>query len=181
MKSKKRLYGAIALTLLMATAATAQPGAGKGSSKGGMRDGDGFRGQRRGPGVEMMATLGQLDLSMEQQEMMLKLRYEHQLANLPRRQQMQEKFQVMKTLSEDPVSNQKKLKKLASDIGEMKVEGQVNRYQFEQKIWNDVLSDEQRQKIGSFDKLFPGPGDGPFGFDGPRGPRGGGSFPGGAW
>lgn len=181
MKSKRRLFGAIALSLIMATAAMAQPGAGKGAKRAGTRGDDDFRGRRGGPGIEMMATLGQLDLSVEQQEMMLKLRYENQLANLPRREQIRLKMDEMKTLSEDPVANQKKMKKLASNLGELKVEGQVERYKMGQQIWNDVLTEEQRQKVGSFDKLFPKPGDGPFGFDGPHGPRGMGGFPDGAW
>lgn len=177
----KKMLAVLGLSLLMATAALAQPGTGRGmnGSKGANGD-DQFRGGRRGgPGVEM--GLGNLDLNMEQQKMMIQLRYEHQLANLPRHAQMQEMFGEMKTLSGDPVANQKKLKKLASELGEMKVEGQVERYQFQQKIWNEVLTEEQRSEIGSMDKLFPMPGAGRFGPDGPHGPQGPGFRPVNAW
>lgn len=173
----KKMLAVLGLSLLMATAALAQPGTGRGvNGQKGANGNDQFRsGRRGGPGIEM--GLGNLDLSQEQQKMMIQLRYEHQLANLPRHTKMQEMFTEMKGLSDDPVANQKKMKKLASELGEMRVEGQVERYQFEQKIWNEVLTEEQRTEIGSMDKLFPMPGAGRFGPDGPADPRGPGFAP----
>lgn len=101
-----------------------------------------------GPGPMMMgpAPFADLDLSQDQLKTILKLRYEHQVANLDLHQQMIENRKTVYDLRQDPSANEEQLADVLKRQAELVAKLDTRRDALHEKMMG-VLTEEQRNEL----------------------------------
>jgi Spy/CpxP family protein refolding chaperone len=171
MNGKPKFITALAALLLLASAAMAQPGPAATNADFERPMRPEFRGGH-GPGFGPMGRFADLDLTYQQQEQLLELRFEFHRSNLTNHERVALLRLKSMELGKKPEENEKQLKKIESELGELRVERDIAIAKHHQKIWDEVLTAEQREQAGSIDELFERPGRPDGRMHRPRHPRG---------